>query len=114
MALVLARRFGSPPRVATTSLHGSVPRRISCRTNKQDDRPDEGDEDRAREARQAATQTPSALKIHPPTNAPTIPMMMSPIRPYPVPPITSEASTPAISPTMIQVRNVMASPEPVR
>ena len=51
--------------------------------------------------------TPSRLNTQPPTNAPTMPMMMSPIRPYPVPPITSDASTPAIRPTMIQVSKLM-------
>jgi hypothetical protein len=47
--------------------------------------------------------TPSALNAQPPTNAPMMPMMMSPMRPKPVPPMTKDASRPATSPTMIQV-----------
>jgi hypothetical protein len=39
-------------------------------------------------------------------NAPQIPMMMSPIKPYPSP-ITSDASTPATKPTMIHVRRAI-------
>src|SRR5687768_13268668 len=61
--------------------------------------------------------TPSCANSQPPTNAPTIPMMMSPISPYPVPPITSDASTPAIRPTISHVRIVTVpslSVEPAR
>src|SRR5205814_465893 len=54
-------------------------------------------------------EMPNALNSHPPMNAPTMPMMMSPIIPYPVPPITSEARTPATRPTTIQASMLIVS-----
>src|ERR1700741_1838860 len=45
---------------------------------------------------------PSALNSQPPMKAPTMPMTMSPMIPYPVPAMTSEARTPATRPTTIQ------------
>ena len=56
------------------------------------------------------TPAPRVRRIQPPTNAPTIPMMMSPTRPYPVPPITIDASTPATSPTINHVKRSIQAP----
>ena len=59
--------------------------------------------------------SPSILNTHPPKNAPQIPMMMSPMSPSPVPPITSDASRPATSPTMSQVsRSIVSIREEVK
>ena len=52
---------------------------------------------------------PSIPNTQPPTKAPQIPIMMSPMIPSPVPPITNDARRPATSPTIIQVRKSMLS-----
>jgi len=50
------------------------------------------------------TLAPSFVSAQLPTNAPAIPMMMSPTRPKPVPPMIIDASTPATRPTISHVR----------